>query len=180
MFNKTIMLGNLTRDIELKYLPSGTAVANSALAINRKFKNKMGESQDETCFIDIAIFGRTAEVANQYLKRGSKILIEGRLKLDQWTDQNGAKRSRHSIVVDNMQMLDSKQDSANLGANSGTDYNANSYNNQQPAYNNQNNSYNNNQGGYEQPKKPTYQPQQEQSPEVAIPVIDVDEDEIPF
>lgn len=170
MYNKTIMLGNLTRDIELKYLPSGTAVANSALAINRRFKNKMGESQDETCFIDIAIFGRTAEVANQYLKRGSKILIEGRLKLDQWSDQSGAKRSRHSIVVDTMQMLDSKQDSANLG-NQSNDYQANSYDNNQQG---QQNSYS---GAGSQPVKPSYQPEAKAP---AIPEIDVDEDEIPF
>lgn len=170
MYNKTIMLGNLTRDIELKYLPSGTAVANSALAINRRFKNKMGESQDETCFIDIAIFGRTAEVANQYLKRGSKILIEGRLKLDQWSDQSGAKRSRHSIVVDTMQMLDSKQDSANLG-NQSNDYQANSYDNNQQG---QHNSYS---GAGQQPVKPSYQPEAKAP---AIPEIDVDEDEIPF
>lgn len=172
MFNKTIMLGNLTRDIELKYLPSGTAIANSALAINRKFKNKMGESQDETCFIDISIFGRTAEVANQYLKRGSKILIEGRLKLDQWSDQNGQKRSRHSIVVESMQMLDSKQDSANLN-NGGNDYQAQSYNNK-PSYD-QNSNYDSG----AKPAKPSYQPKVEPQ-QMALPEIDVDEDEIPF
>ena len=177
MFNKTIMLGNLTRDIELKYLPSGTAVANSAMAINRRFKNKMGENQDETCFIDIAIFGRTAEVANQYLKRGSKLLIEGRLKLDQWSDQSGAKRSRHSIVVESMQMLDSKNQD---GQSSGENYGANSYNNNQSnqGYENQNNNYNA-QGGSNQPQKPSYQPKEE-APTHKMPEIDVDEDEIPF
>lgn len=110
MFNKTILVGNITRDIELKYLPSGTAIATTSLAINRKWKDKNGQQQDETCFIDIIVFGRTAEVLNQYCRKGSKILIEGRLKLDQWDDQNGGKRSKHSIVVENLTMLDTKQD----------------------------------------------------------------------
>lgn len=111
------MVGNLTRDIELRYIPSGTAVANTAIATNRKYKTKSGEKAEEVCFVDITIFGRTAEIANQYLKRGSKILIEGRLKFDQWSNQNGEKRSKHSIQVETMQMLDSRGDNNN--ANTG-------------------------------------------------------------
>lgn len=117
MYNKIIMVGNLTRDIELRYIPSGTAVANTAIATNRKYKTKSGEKAEEVCFVDITIFGRTAEIANQYLKRGSKILIEGRLKFDQWSNQNGEKRSKHSIQVETMQMLDSRGDNNN--ANTG-------------------------------------------------------------
>ncbi len=110
MFNKVILAGNLTRDIEVKYSASGLSIANTGLAVNRKFKSQTGETREEVLFVDLAFFGRTAEIANQYLKRGSKILIEGRLKLDQWTDSNGAKRSKHSITVESMQMLDSKKE----------------------------------------------------------------------
>lgn len=106
MFNKVIMVGNLTRDIELKYTPNGMAIAKSAIATNRKYKSQTGEQKEETCFIDITLFGRAAEIANQYLKKGRKVLIEGRLILEQWVDNTGQKRSKHSIAVDNLQMLD--------------------------------------------------------------------------
>lgn len=105
MFNKIIIVGNLTRDVELKYLPSGSAAATLGLASNRKFKKQDGTMGEETCFVDVKLFGRTAEVANQYLKKGSQILIEGRLILETWNDQSGAKRSKHSIMAENMQML---------------------------------------------------------------------------
>lgn len=108
MFNKVILVGNLTRDVELRYSPSGLAIAKIGLATNRRYKNQQGEQKEEVCFVDVNIFGRTAEVANQYLKKGSKILIEGRLVLEQWTDQSGQKRSRHTVTAESMQMLDSK------------------------------------------------------------------------
>jgi single-strand DNA-binding protein len=187
MYNRVIMLGNLTRDIELRYLQSGTAVASTAIATNRRFKNQMGEQQEEVCFVDITFFGRTAEIANQYLGRGRKVLIEGRLKLDQWTDQNGNKRSKHSIVVENLQMVDSKNSSEGGYQPQGGGYNSNqrgdsfsqssgggSYNSpaqSQPAQPMS--------GGFEQPSS-NYQPQQKS--EHKIPEIDVDDidDEIPF
>lgn len=109
MFNKVIIVGNLTRDVELKYLPSGSAAATIGLASNRKFKKQDGTMADETCFVDVKLFGRTAEVANQYLKKGSQILIEGRLVLETWNDATGAKRSKHSIMAENMQMLGKAQ-----------------------------------------------------------------------
>lgn len=112
MFNRIIMLGNLTRDPELRYLPSGGAVCTTGLATNRRFKKTDGSQGEEVCFIDITFFGRTAEIANQYLSRGKKVLVEGRLKLDQWTDQQGVKRSKHSITVETLQMID-KQDTEN-------------------------------------------------------------------
>lgn len=112
MFNKVIIAGNLTRDIDMKFLPSGAAIANTGIATTKKFKNQMGEDKEEVLFVDIAFFGRRAEIAQQYLRKGSKVLIEGRLKLDSWTDQNGQKRSKHSVSVDNMQMLDSKGSNA--------------------------------------------------------------------
>ena len=108
MFNKVILVGNLTRDIEVRFSKSGTMIANSAMATSKKYKGQAGEQKEEVCFVDITFFGRTGEVAQQYLRKGSKVLIEGRLKFDQWTDQSGQKRSKHSVSVDIMQMLDSK------------------------------------------------------------------------
>jgi single-strand DNA-binding protein len=114
MYNKIVLVGNLTRDIELRYIQSGTAVANTAIATSRKFTSN-GEKKEEVMFIDITFFGRSGEIANQYLRKGSKILVEGRLKFDQWVDQNGQKRSKHSVNVENMQMLDSHGDAQGQG-----------------------------------------------------------------
>jgi len=112
MFNKIVLVGNLTRDIELRYATSGSAIAKSAIATSRKFTVN-GEKREETCFVDITFFGRSGEVANQYLRKGSKILVEGRLSFEQWVDQtNGQKRSKHSVIVESMQMLGSKDDGA--------------------------------------------------------------------
>lgn len=116
MFNKVIMLGNVTREIELSYLPNGSAVAKTGLATNRKFKKQDGTQGEEVCFIDVTFFGRTAEIANQYLSRGKKVLVEGRLKLDQWTDQQGVKRSKHSVTVESMEMIDSRGNEEAQGA----------------------------------------------------------------
>lgn len=115
MFSKTILLGNLTRDIELRYLPSGSAVGKSAIATSYKYKTQSGEQKDEVCFLDITFFGRSAEIANQYLKKGSKVLVEGRLIFETWVAQDGSSRSRHSLRVETMKMLDSKSDSQNQG-----------------------------------------------------------------
>ncbi len=108
MFNKMILAGNLTRDIEMRNTPTGLAIANTGIVANRRFKSKTGENKEEVLFLDITFFGRTAEVAQQYLRKGSKVLVDGRLKLDQWTDASGQKRSKHSLVVESMKMLDSK------------------------------------------------------------------------
>jgi single-strand DNA-binding protein len=115
MFNKVILAGNLARDIEVRYAgANNTAIGNTAIATNRRYKSADGEQKEEVMFIDITFFGRTAEVANQYLKKGSQVLIEGRLVLDQWTAQDGSKRSKHSVSVESMQMLGSKE-STNQG-----------------------------------------------------------------
>jgi len=115
MFNKVIIVGNLTRDIELKYAPSGTAIGSTGIASTRKFKGGDGQMKEEVLFVDITAFGRTAEVMNQYLRKGSKLLVEGRLKLDTWTDKNGGKASKHSVTIENMTMLDSKGDNTGSG-----------------------------------------------------------------
>ena len=112
MFNKVVLVGNLTRDIELRYTTNGAAIGNSAIAVTRRFTAN-GERREETCFIDITFFGKQAEIANQYLNKGSKLLIEGRLKLDQWTDNNGQNRSKHTISVENMEMLGGNQGNQN-------------------------------------------------------------------
>ncbi|HZN32813.1 MAG TPA: single-stranded DNA-binding protein [Pirellulaceae bacterium] len=106
-FNRVILLGNLTRDIEVRYLQSGMAVADVGLAVNDRRKNQAGEWVEETTFVDVTMWGRTAEVAGEYLSKGSPILIEGRLKLEQW-EKDGQKRSKLSVVCERMQMVGSK------------------------------------------------------------------------
>jgi single-strand DNA-binding protein len=103
-YNRVILVGNLTRDPELRYIPSGTAVSDIGLAVNDRRKNANGEWVEETTFVDVTLWGRTAEVASEYLSKGSPILIEGRLRLDQW-EQEGQKRSKLKVTGDRMQML---------------------------------------------------------------------------
>jgi len=106
-FNRVILLGNLTRDVEVRYLQSGTAVADVGLAVNDRRKGQNGEWIEETTFVDVTLWGRTAEVAGEYLSKGSPILIEGRLKYDTW-EKDGQKRSKLSVVCERMQMVGSK------------------------------------------------------------------------
>ncbi len=142
MYNKVVLVGNLTRDIELKYAQSGTAIASSAIATSRKYTSN-GEKKEEVMFVDITFFGRSGEVANQYLRKGSKILVDGRLNFEQWVDQNGQKRSKHTVIVETMQMLDSRADSAANGGGNGGSYNNNQNQNQaQGSYNAPDNSSN--------------------------------------
>ena len=99
-FNKVILIGNLTRDPELRYTPSGKAIAKLGLAVNRSWKTESGETRDETTFVDVDAFGRQAEVLGQYLRKGRPVMVEGRLKLDQWDDkQTGQKRSRLGVIL---------------------------------------------------------------------------------
>ena len=106
MYNKVILIGNLTRDVELKYTQTGTAVGEFGLAVNRIYiEPTTKEKKEEVMFIDIVVFGRAAETANQYIKKGSQILVEGRLVLNQWTDQMGQKRSKHKVVAENIRFL---------------------------------------------------------------------------
>lgn len=105
-YNRIIMMGNLTRDPELKQLPSGQSVCRFGLASNRQFKNKQtGTMVQEVCFVDIDIWGSQADVCKQYLSKGRAVLVEGRLKLDSWQDTDGNKRSKHSIVADRVTFL---------------------------------------------------------------------------
>ncbi|HEX5623906.1 MAG TPA: single-stranded DNA-binding protein [Sulfuricurvum sp.] len=169
MFNKVILVGNLTRDIELRYSQNGSAIAKSAIATSRKFTLN-GEKKEETCFVDITFFGRSGEVANQYLRKGSKILVEGRLQFEQWVDQqSGQKRSKHSVIVETMQMLDSRGEASQGG-----------YSDYSDAGNVQG-------GGYDAPQPKAYnqapaytKPSPARMPENNLPEIDINEDEIPF
>ncbi|MEQ8848380.1 single-stranded DNA-binding protein [Botrimarina sp.] len=106
-YNRVVLVGNLTRDPELRYIPSGTAVSEIGLAVNDRVK-KGDQWVDETTFVDVTLWARTAEVANQYLSKGSPVLIEGRLKLDQW-EKDGQKRSKLRVVADKMQMLGGRE-----------------------------------------------------------------------
>jgi single-strand DNA-binding protein len=173
MYNKVILVGNLTRDVEVRYTPSGTAIGNTGLAVNRKFKAATGEQKEETMFVDITFFGRTAEIANQYLRKGSKVLVDGRLKLDQWTAQDGSKRSKHSVTVENLQMLGSRDENAAMGSNTyGGEQQPRAA---QPSYDAP---AQQSQGGYSQPAPSA--PQSAPEPSQSIPEIDISEDEIPF
>jgi len=105
-FNKVILLGNLTRDPEIRYTPKGTAVAKLGLAVNRNWTTESGERKEEVTFVDVDVFGRTAENCGQYLRKGRPVLIEGRLRLDQWDDkQTGQKKSKLGVVCETVQFL---------------------------------------------------------------------------
>jgi len=192
MFNNATIIGNLTRDIELRYTQAGTAIGSTGIAATRKFTVN-GEKREEVCFIDITFFGKSAEVANQYLRKGSKLMVNGRIVFDTWVDQNGGKRSKHSITVETMEMLDCKD------RNTGGNQYAQQGQQQAPQYQ----QYQQPQQQYQQPQQvPQYQqPQQAQEQQQApqyqqpqqaqaqahqmpaqeqIPEIDIDNEEIPF
>ena len=115
-YNKVILMGHMTRDPQLKHLPSGMTVAEFGIAVNHKWKGKDGQDREEVLFIDCAAFGRGAEVINQYCQKGKAMLVEGRLKFDTWEDKNGGgKRSKHSVVVDNFQLMGGRNDGDNSG-----------------------------------------------------------------
>ncbi len=160
MYNKIILAGNLTRDVEIKYTSGGTAIATVGIASNRKFKSQTGEQKEEVLFVDVTFFGRQAEIVNQYLRKGSRILVDGRLKLDQWTAQDGSKRSKHSITAESMTMLDTK------GTNPQETQMRDTYSQPAPSYN--------------APSQPAPQAAPQQAQASNIPEIDINEDEIPF
>ncbi|MBG85399.1 MAG: single-stranded DNA-binding protein [Verrucomicrobiales bacterium] len=166
-FNKVILMGNLTRDPELRYTPNGTAVAQIGIAVNRVWRNQEGQQQEEVTFIDVDVFGRTAENVGQYMRKGRPILIEGRLKLDQWDDRNtGQKRSKLKVVADTVQFLGGRDGGQGGGGGGG--------NFQQG---NQGGGYN--QGGYSDAP-----PQRPDSPRPQAPPADdmppPEDDDVPF
>ena len=119
-FNKVILMGNLTRDPQMKYLPSQTPVAEFGLATNRRFKSQSGEEKEEVTFVDCAAFGKQAEVINQWCRKGKQLFIEGRLKFDSWDDKNGGgKRSKLTVVVENFQFVGGREGGGEGGGGGG-------------------------------------------------------------
>ena len=112
-FNRVMLMGNLTRNPELKYTPSGTAVTDLGLAVNESFKNKAGETVEQTCFVDVVVWGRQAETASEFLRKGSPAFIEGRLQFDQWENQEGEKRSKLRVRAERVQFLSSGASNGN-------------------------------------------------------------------
>lgn len=157
MFNRIVLVGNLTKDIDLRYTQGGAAIGSAGIAVTRKFSVN-GEKREETCFIDITFFGKQAEIANQYLNKGSKLLVEGRLKFDQWTDNNGQNRSKHTVAVENMEMLGDGQRASNNQGGYSQGYQQGGYSHSQ-------------QGA---PKKP--QQQKPPADDYDAPEIDIDAD----
>ncbi len=103
--NKVLLIGNLTRDVDLRYSPTGVAVARMGMAINRYYSGQNGERKEETCFIDVVVFGKTAENCNTYLSKGKPVFVEGRLSLRTWETPEGEKKSRHEVIAERVQFL---------------------------------------------------------------------------
>ena len=121
--NKVMVIGNLTRDPEIKYTPKGSAIADVALAINRNYTPDSGEKREETTYVDVVLYGRLAEIAGEYLKKGRPVYIEGRLKLDTWDDKaTGQKRSKMRVVGEGLQLLGGREGGNSGGGAGGGDY----------------------------------------------------------
>ena len=148
MLLKISGVARLTRDVELRYTQSGSAIASFGVACSEKFKTQAGEQRENTTFVDVTAFARLGEICNQYLKKGSQVYIVGKLKLESWNAQDGSKRSKHSITLESMEML---------GKSEG-------------------NGQNSTQGHPQHPQQPQQPQQQNANP----PVIDIDEESIPF
>jgi single-strand DNA-binding protein len=154
--NKVMLIGNCTRDPEIKYTPKGTAVAELGLAVNRIYSTESGERREETTFVDITLWGRQAEIAGEYLKKGRPVYIEGRLQLDTWDDKaTGQKRSKLKVVGDNLQLLGSREGGGGGGGESG-------------------------EGGGFTSRKPAGKPAPPPARPPADPDLDVSDDDIPF
>ena len=119
-FNKVILLGNLTRDPEVRYTPKGSAVCDLGIAINRSYTLDSGEKREEVTYVDVVLWARLAEIAGEYLKKGRPIFIEGRLQLDTWDDkQSGQKRSKLRVIGETMQLLGGRPPGAGGGGSEG-------------------------------------------------------------
>src|SRR5277367_5711145 len=113
--NKVMLMGNITRDLELKYMPNQTAVCDFGIAVNRTWTGQDGVKKEEVTFVDCSCFGKTAEILSKYKKKGDPLFVEGRLKLDQWEAQDGTKRSKMRVIVENFQFLNRAQGQGNYG-----------------------------------------------------------------
>ncbi|MEL6498661.1 MAG: single-stranded DNA-binding protein [Planctomycetota bacterium] len=118
-YNKVMLMGNLTRDLEMRSLPSGMNVGSFSLAVNERYKDRDGNQQERANFVDCEAFGRTADVMAQYLSKGRPVFVEGKLRLDQWQDRDGNNRSKLKVVVDNFQFIDSRGEGGGSGGGGG-------------------------------------------------------------
>lgn len=115
-YNKVILMGNLTRDPEMRYVPSGTAVTNFGLAMNERYTDRQtGEQKESPCFVDITAWGRQAEIANEYLTKGSPVFLEGSLKFDSWEAEDGSKRNKLSVTAFRIQLIGGRRDGDEMG-----------------------------------------------------------------
>ena len=175
--NQVHIIGNITRDVELKYAQSGTAIANIGVAVNKKVKNAQGGYDDKPVFIDVTAFGKTAETLNQYFRKGSKIGIDGELNFEQWQDQQGQKRSKLSVIMNRLHFIDKKDDSQQGGGQPQQNYNQGQQQSYQPqgqqqygqpqqqAPQNNQAPAQNSQPQYNQPQQNQQQPQQQYQPQ---------------
>lgn len=174
-FNRVTLLGNVTRDPQIKVLPSQTSVAEFGMAMNRKFKNGSGEDKEEVCFVDCAAFGKQAEVIGQYVTKGKPLFIEGRLKFDTWEDKQGGKRSKLSIIVENFQFVGGRDDA---GGGDGHDQRGNDRGRQDEAP-----GYGNVPGNAVRPRQSAGPSQRPRGPMATAPAqggSDFDDSSIPF
>jgi len=175
--NKVLLMGNLTHDPELKYTQGGTAICNLSLAINRRYQTRQGEDREETCFVDIDVFGRQAELCDRYLRKGAPAFVEGRLRLDQWEDrQTGQNRSKLKVTAQRVQFLGSPGQGSTFEDHSPPRQEA--QRTQQPRQQN-----NQQQAPAQQAPPAPQQPQQQQQQDEGPQFEDVDDDiddQIPF
>jgi single-strand DNA-binding protein len=165
--NKVMLIGNLTRDPEVRYTPKGTAIAEIGLAVNRNYTTESGEKKEEVTFVDVELWGRQAEIAGEYLKKGRPVFIEGRLKLDSWEDkQTGQKKSKLRVVAEGMQFLGSREGGAGGGGGGGDEHGGGSSNSGGGSGGRPAQKFN---------KPPTQKPAQPSDPE-----LEPEEDDIPF
>lgn len=197
--NKVMLIGNLTRDPEVRYTPKGSAVCDMAIAVNRRYLTESGERQEEVTYLDIVLWGKQAELAGQFLAKGRSVFIEGRLQMDTWEDKaTGQKRSKIKIVAENMQFLDSKGGAPGGGGGGGgggnyagddEGYSAPAPQQRRPAgggYGGGGNSGGGGGGGYQRPAAQQQRPPQRQAPAQQDdfgegPITDgMEDDDIPF
>jgi len=118
-FNKVILMGNLTRDIELRHTQGGMAIAKFGMAINRRTSSQSGEQRESTCFVDLTAFGKSAELLNQYVRKGSPLFVDGRLEYSTWESQEGQKRSKLEVIVENFQFMGGSRENGGGGGGGG-------------------------------------------------------------
>lgn len=161
--NQVHIIGNITRDVDFKFAQSGTAIANIGVAVNKKVKNAQGGYDDKPVFIDVTAFGKTAETLNQYFRKGSKIGIDGELNFEQWTDQQGQKRSKLSVIMNRLHFIDKKDDSQQGGQPQQQNYGQPQQQSYQQPQHQQQQSYQQPAQQQQQPQQQSYQqPQQQQ------------------